>query len=155
MSDCTRSLDDLFEADLEDLRGTSDTETGRHVRDCMRCRVLAQRVLESTARLDTALATMPGGFDVNAVLARAKEPEATPQAATISPIRRHWQRIATVALAASIVGLLVLGDRDEALPGIAFTPGLTAELPIVEPSIGQNVAVIKTDNPDITVLWFY
>jgi hypothetical protein len=155
MSDCTRSLDDLLEADLDELRGESVTEVGRHIRDCGQCRSVAQRILDSTARLDAALATRPGGFDVNAVLARARSPKSTPQAATITPLRSRWQRIASVALAASIVGLLVLGDRDQPLPGTAFVPSLRAELPIVEPSVGQNVVVIKTDNPDITVLWFY
>lgn len=155
MSDCTRSLDDLLEADLDELRGESATEVGRHIRDCGQCRAVALRILDSTARLDVALATRPDGFDVNAVLARARSPESAPQAATITALSNRWQRIASAALAAAIVGLLVLGDRDEALPGTAFVPSLTAELPIVEPSAGQNVVVIKTDNPDITVLWFY
>ena len=155
MSDCTRSLDYLLEADLDELGGQSATDVGRHIRDCGRCRAMAQRVLDSTARLDAALATVPDGFDVDSVLVRAKSPESRSQAATISPIRPRWQRIASVALAASIVGLLVLGDRDEPLPGTAFAPRLTAQLPIVDPSSVQNVAVIETENPDITVLWFF
>ena len=155
MSGCTRSLDYLLEAELDELDGGSDTEVGRHVRDCERCRAVAQKVLDGTARLDAALATVPDGFDVDVVLGRARSPESGPPRTTISPLRRRWQRIATVALAASIVGLLVLGDRDEALPGAPFVPRVTAQLPIVEPSAGQNVAVIQTDNPDITVLWFF
>ena len=155
MSGCTRSLDYLLEAELDELDGASDTEVGRHIRDCERCRAVAQKVLDSTTRLDAALATVPDGFDLDAVLGRAGSPESGPRAATISPIRRRWQQIASVALAASIVGLLVLGDRDEPLPGASFAPRLSTQLPIVEPSTGQNVAVITTDNPDITVLWFF
>ena len=155
MSGCARSLDYLLEADLDELGGESATEVALHIRDCARCRAVAQKILDSTARLDMALTTRPGEFDVDALLERARSPESGPKTATISPLRQRWHRIANVALAAAVVGLLVLGDRDEPLPGTEFAPSPTAQLPIVEPSTGQNVAVIKTDDPDITVLWFF
>ena len=155
MSGCNRSLDYLLEAELGELEGRADTAIGQHVRDCERCRQKAQKVLDSIASLDAALATVPDGFDANAVLKRARSPETGVRAATLSPLRHRWRHFAAVALAASIVGLLVLGNRDEALPGTALPPRVSAGLPIVEPSSGQNVVVINTDNPDITVLWFF
>ena len=155
MNSCTRSLDYLLEAELDELDGSADTEVGRHVGDCERCRVVAQKVLDRTARLDSALATVPHRFDVDALLRRARSAEPGPRAATISPLRRRWQRFATVALAASIVGLLILGDQDAPLPDSTLAPSVAARLPIVEAPATQNVAVISTDNPDITVLWFF
>jgi len=107
------------------------------------------------ASLDAALSTASDGLDVDALLRRANAPESKHRTATVTPIRRRWQRIATAALAASIVGLVVLSDRDEALPGAPYAPRSTLQVPIVEAPAGQNVAVIATDNPDITVLWFY
>ena len=155
MNDCARSLDYLLEAELGELDAASDTEIGRHIRDCERCRRAAQKMLDGTARLDAALATVPDGFDVDAVLKRARSPESGPRSSTATALHSQWKRFATLALAASIVGLLVLRNWDEALPGPALVPRVTAELPIVEPSSGQSVAVINTDNPDITVLWFF
>ena len=155
MSDCARALEYLLDAEPDELSGRSDTEVGRHVRECDRCRAASQKVLDSTARLDAALAVVPDDFDFAAILRRAKSPESKRHTATVGPIRRRWGGIATVALAASIVGLLVLSDRDDPLPGTAVTARVTVQLPIVDAAADQDVAVIETDNPDITVLWFF
>jgi hypothetical protein len=53
-----------------------------------------------------------------------------------------------------VAALLLLPGRP--LPP-SFEPpaGRQASLPTVENTSGQRVAVMQTDNPDITVLWFF
>jgi anti-sigma factor RsiW len=115
MSGCTRSLDYLLEAELGELSGDHDTEIGRHVRECECCQRVAHRMLDSTARLDAALSAVPDGFDVDALVERATFPEVGAKTATVTPLRRRRRHFAAAALAASIMGLLVLNDWDGTL----------------------------------------
>ena len=161
MSECTRPLEPLLEADPDELRGVGESKTAEHVRSCARCAAAAERVLRHNAALDAALAQSPDAPDVDALLRRARlqidEPMRGPRDTTPDGARarawRRWRRWAPVAAAAALAALLLIGDREPELIG---TPGAprTAVAPLVE-SPDQNVAVIQTDNPDITVLWFY
>ena len=153
MSACTRSLEFLLESDVDELRGTADTEAGTHVRSCARCRGAARRILASNELLGAALGAVPGDLDVDAVLARARLTVESGPGPEL-PARRPWRRWAALAAAASIGSLMLLGERDPAPPGVPLAP-LSAELPTVDAPADQNVTVIQTDNPDITVLWFF
>jgi hypothetical protein len=59
--------------------------------------------------------------------------------------------------AAVLAGLWAIGDRDPPpLPGRATPAARTeAALPLVESSPGRDVAVMPTNDPDITILWFF
>jgi len=154
MSECRRPLDYLLEVDLDVLSGEAEDDLARHVRECPRCAAEARRVVQTMSRLDQALAAVPQPLDVDAVLARARSSNGAHSESKVIPMRR-WRPLAAVALAASIVGLIVLGNRDQALPGAPFNPQFAAQYPTIEAPADQNVAVIQTDNPDITVLWFF
>jgi hypothetical protein len=64
--------------------------------------------------------------------------------------RRSW--IPLVA-AAALAGVLLVARRGEPPP---LAPVARSEaLPTVEAASTGGVAIIETDNPDITVLWFF
>lgn len=146
MSDCAHVRDLMLEAEPASLLGSGDDPVAAHVRTCPACAALARIVLEETAALDRFLANA-GPVDAEALVEAAWD--APPRAKRITP-RRHWLGWAA---AAAVAGLLfVRGDRP-----LPFTPSVAPQgpPPLVEPAPGQNVAVLATDNPDITVLWFY
>lgn len=65
---------------------------------------------------------------------------------------RNWRRWAGMAAAAAVAGLFFLNPDTPTptpLPRVAQTP------PLVEDAPNQNVAVLETANPEITVLWFF
>jgi hypothetical protein len=163
MSECTKSLDELLDADVDELRGRADTELSRHVSHCTRCGAAARRILASNAALDRALASAPS-LDVEAVLARARLATAPDRDGASTrrpgvpdssgPRWQRWHAWAGLAAAASLAALVLLSVREPSLPG---TPGqpLTNAQAMVEAPPDRDVAVIQTDNPDITVLWFF
>lgn len=153
MSDCTRFRHDLLATDPDELSGRADSALGRHIRDCERCRVAARVILEATEGLRTVFDAPAPPLDADAVLARARF-EAVPSRSKSDGRRVAWGRWVSVAAAAAIGGLLLLGERERPLPGQAFTPRLQP-FAVVEAPADRNVVVIPTENPDITVLWFF
>ena len=138
----TRSL--LLEAEPEELAGEGPTPLATHVRNCSACGALAGRILEETAALDGFLAQAAPAPDVDAILKRAQEAKVIAFPA--------WRRWSAVAAAAAVAGLFFL--RGDAPMQIADT-NTFGERPLVEAAPDQNVAVLATANPDITVLWFF
>jgi len=106
-------------------------------------------------RLDAALVQAPK-LDVTALLARARiaAPRELPRPGRP---RVPLGRIAVLAAAAALAGVLVLGDSEPPLPVGADLPSPrpAAPPPLVEPAADQNVAVIPTRNPDITIVWIF
>ena len=137
-----RSL--LLEAEPEELEGKGSTPLAEHVRTCRACGALAGRILEETAALDGFLGQVGSGPDADAILAGAQEAKVIPFPA--------WRRWSAVAAAAAVAGLFFL--REEAPMQIVDT-NTFGERPLVEAAPDQNVAVLATANPDITVLWFF
>ncbi len=146
MSDCAHVRDLMLDAEPASLLGAGDDPVAAHLRACPACAALARILLEETAALDRFLAE-PGSVDTGALVDAALN--SRPRVVRILP-RRHWLALAA---AAAVAGLLfVRGDRP-----LPVTPSVAPQgsPPLVEPAPGQNVAVLATNNPDITVLWFY
>ncbi len=138
---CATALDLLLEAEPAELAGEADTGLAQHLRTCARCRRRAQLILDEYAALRGAL--------------DHAEPRLHPAAA---PTRhRRWAVIVPLALAAS-VAVLLLGRRSGLLAPPA-TPvaqvASAAEALEVEGSPGRTVAVFRTDNPNIVVIWSF
>jgi len=68
------------------------------------------------------------------------------------PWRRPW---VPIVAAASGAALLVPTQGERPLPGTPISPRPVAPPALVEAQAGQSVAVMQTDDPDITVLWFF
>lgn len=163
MSDCTNFLGALLEAEVDELRGYADTALSHHVAQCASCAAAAERILDANRALDRALAPTPA-LDVEAVLARARPAAARggndrssrrPEAGHASrPVGRRWRAWAGLAAAASVAALILISEREPGLPGTPDPPLKRAQA-LVEAPADRKVAVIQTDNPDITVLWFF
>lgn len=65
----------------------------------------------------------------------------------------RWTRWTALA-AAAVVATLLLVRSDELPPGPSIVSPLEAATPPTVESASEDVAVIETDNPDITVVWF-
>ncbi len=161
MSPCEKMRHLILEGEPHELRGEGGSPLAVHVRMCPRCARAATRVLDETERLDAFLTRDPTGAQVDAVLERAGRAaspstaraasDAPPAARPRSPSRR-W---AVLAAAAAVGALLLLPGRSLPPPGPELLGPGARRLPTVEAMTGQRVAVVETDNPEITVLWFF
>jgi len=175
---CTDAQRKLLEADLFLVRGEGDDPLALHVRSCPRCREIATTILEAEAGLARSLSGALPPMDLDLILERAGLLEAgIPEArideardaeagiAEVTDVRSlnlrrpGWSRIrpgvALIPLAAAAVLTALFLGRPPNLPGPDYTP--TAEAPglNVEVPQGRSVAVLETNNPEITVLWLF
>lgn len=161
--------------------GKADSSHGalaRHLVRCARCRDVAHAILASNRRMHDVFAHAPE-LDVDALLARATlrsipgvdtvrthesethgvpvpdGPEQwTTKANPVSLIRR-WRLWAPFAVAASLVGVLIAHEIARPMGEIAGRTPVMAPHADFEVPAGRNLAVLQTDNPTITVLWFF
>ncbi len=121
-----------------------------HVESCPACRAKITRILAGARAIDAALSVPPEAvpLDIDAILSRAAlkaDTRARP---------RRGVRAFTLLAAASLAVLLLMRRGDPPLPGSPL-PTLAATYADFETTAGSNLAVLPTENPDITVLWFY
>ena len=157
MTDCTLPTDRLLEADLAELRGEGDGELARHLAACPRCAAQAREIVRATQAMDDLLHGVRPRPDIDAVIARARmgveEGARAPEPGSSWP-QRSWVGL---ALAAGIAALVLWSERPPELPGtpLAALPGPESAPPVLDGSQAGGAVVIETDNPDITVLWFF
>jgi hypothetical protein len=153
------------DARILQLAGEGGSDLSLHVRSCLRCAAAAAEILRTTAELEARLTTSVDEGAVDAVLARLAQAGRRDGPGTNSPPGARWRGSAraslwaplgaSLAVAAAAAGLLLV-SRDpapfpEGAPRVAATPAP----PLVESSGAATLAIIQTDNPDITVLWFF
>ena len=92
---CSNMLDQMLEAELDELAGVGSSPVSVHVRECARCRAIADHLSRDTYAL--ALALPPA----------AEEPRIV--ARDVRPISRRWGRATTLGLAAVLA--LMIGRR--------------------------------------------
>lgn len=149
---CHEVRERLLEADLG---GTEDEALGRHLESCEGCAELLDRLIEGQARLGTALA------GAAATVAADIDPARVRAGITRSrgiPWRRIW---VPLAAAAAIAGVAFFGLRERPSSGAVVPPewalpnaDLASIRPVIESGSHDKVAVLPTENPDITVVWF-
>jgi len=150
---CSGAREALLEADIDLLEGRGEGALVDHLRGCPRCRAVAQMIVEGERGLGEAMMELVPAPDPDELLDRV-EGERDGVRNLIRPqFRWSLSRLVPLAAAASLVALFL--GRDPNLPGepvvpMASAPGLGLEVPE-----GQDVAVLATKNPDITVLWFF
>lgn len=152
MIDCERSRALMLEAEPQELAGEGTGALARHLATCPRCGEIAAAILRDTRGLGAALEAAAGAPDVEGILERAAD---TAGDAPRLPRSRtgRWVAWSTLAAAAATAAVL-LGRPDAPLPPPA-TRVADAAPPALQVDTEQNVAVIPTGNPDITVLWFF
>lgn len=179
---CDHALELLLEADLSELDGVGESPLAAHVRDCAKCRAVAAQVLADTRALalatgDRRVVTRPSGARrsyVRRPVAAAGALAAVLALAVFGPMRTDDDTHATVpapgpaAPAATEVPRGVPAAARRFAEPAAATPmrlvasqSVTARATgdpdrvIVTAPEGTRVAVLKTGNPAITVVWLY
>lgn len=143
MIDCATATELLLTAEPAELRGTGDSELAAHVRACTSCRSQAELLLANQTQLAHALDTLTS-LHSTAVTA-------------LRPVRRWAPRLLLplAAAAAAVIVSRVVERAVEPLPPIIVPPTRVAEVPVVNASTERNVAVMRTSDPNITVVWYY
>lgn len=141
MADCETFRDQLLEADSLALSGALDTALARHLAGCPSCRRDAELILAGEHALATALGSMQPSTPLPPVVELAGWRS-----------RRRWWLMAS---AAAVIALVWTGStvRDA---GQLDAPARVVEAPSgPEVAARRNTVFLKTDNPDITIVWFY
>jgi hypothetical protein len=174
-----------LEVEIPDVDASTASPLAQHMRTCAKCAAAAGDIVRATRALDAHLSEVADAAGVDVVLARlgvpagnapeASGPDAdradgaaipvtnTTDVRRVRPRRAAWSAVALAAAAAGLLfvtqgpwtrGPLIrgLGPRPAATP---FTTVAAAPLPLVEDAGGDDVAILQTDDPDITVLWFF
>lgn len=170
---CETALERMLEAEPETLRGEGDGELVRHLAGCARCARIAATLVEESDAVDRALDEWAGEISADATADAALAAiRATPTDEVAPPgfdqgsgavgvrrvSRRTWMRRAWVPLAAAaaLAGILFLTRHE-----MPFPPASGSDGPAVEPRVSvtpppdRNVAIMETENPNITIVWLY
>lgn len=147
---CTEARDLLLQAELAELRGEGESEVARHVRECARCRTVAQEIGEQEGALAQALAGMRPGVSADTAADEARTPEVIP----LPRWRRRWAALIPAALAATLAGILLTGNGTPPAPPATETAAV-APVPVVDAASSEHIVVFNTDNPDIVVVWLF
>ena len=160
MTDCPTTRDWILGADPEELEQGAPGKHADHLAECPECRALADGILGAEADLRDGLDSVEPVLDVAVALDRARKAHqvVVHQAARR---RRRWQ--VAVPLAAAALGGILLVGRPPSVPVPSFDPatvraaralGLVGARPVVNAEGHASVAVLPTENPNITVIWF-
>ena len=162
---CAEAVHVLLEADPAELAGRGDDPLARHLRECPSCMALAGEILAIEGELARELESAVPPLELDRILDMAaaagdtaEMPEGAPevlpfQTPSSGRVRRAALRLLPLAAAAVLATLFVA--REPQLPGPSFSPPVQAPGLDVEVPEGRNVAVLKTSDPDITVLWLF
>jgi hypothetical protein len=150
---CADAVELILEADSPDLRGEGEGTLAVHVRNCPRCRALVQVVLEEEKILASSMLEAVPAPDLDTILDRGLNPENSSARQPLRAFKKAGYALIPLAAAAALAGLFL---RSEApLPGPVYSPPEpTVSLGLEVPE-GRNAALLQSDNPDITVLWFF
>jgi len=147
----------MLEADPEVLQGEGPEPLARHLRECPACQERAMAIVLGEADLSGALVGAVSATDPDRILEMALDegPRTLPFPGRRAP--RRWARrgVALLPLAAAASLAILLMGREPPLPGRPYTPRATAPGLDVQAPDGEGVAVLETNDPDITVLWLF
>ena len=155
---CDDALEALLEADPTVLEGIGEEPLARHLRKCAACARKALAIRQGEASLAAALERALPAPDLEVILAAAGVDSSGPAIPLPAPQRSRAVSTKVLALfpmaAAAAVAALLL-TRPPALPGPVYSPPPPAPGLDVRTPAGSSVAVLETNNPDITVLWLF
>ena len=154
-SACGRPMEALLRAERDELDGSGTTELAGHIRACERCGALARSILAGYETLNDALEP---GVELNAprIVALGRARAGVRRRSTWRwPMPPAWAAATAAAAAiAAALALVLPAPRGPQLEPVWQPPATVASAPVVS-APHHNVAVIQTDDPDITVFWFY
>jgi hypothetical protein len=147
---CTEARERILEADLAELQETGDSLLSKHIRLCVGCRGVAERILREELSLARVLSEVRPRVALERALADQRR--------TPGGRRRIWTRVVPALAAAGLAGVLLtrapvipMGGR----PPMSFPADALPQTPTVDPPLDRNVVVFESDNPNIVIIWFY
>lgn len=145
---CADVRERLLEADAAKLRGETTTDLTAHLATCATCREAAGRILAAEDALRAHLAAVTPARPAADVLPLAR--------ARVRHHRRLTRLAAAVpALAAAGVAIALFTGRGGEPPAPTLATVAPAPVPLVDATPGQRVAVFKTDDPNIVIVWTF
>lgn len=150
---CSEAREAILEADIAQLEGRDGDALAGHLGGCSRCQAMAQMILDRERDLGEAIEGLVPTPELDELLERAKTERVEGRGAIRRRLRWSAPRLVPLAAAAALVALFL--GREPILPGDPVVPLITAPGLGLEIPEGQDVAVLATNNPDITVLWFF
>ena len=149
---CELALERMLDADPEELEGRGDSELVTHIQRCGRCQAVAAELLAGHEMLAAQIHSVDVDRGVERVLPAVR------RAAIQRVRRRRLIRFALPAAAAAVLALWAIRAGAPSMPlgnPSAQLAGQPPAQPIVRLAPNTNALVIETNNPKITVLWFY
>ena len=149
---CELALERMLDADPEELEGRGDSELVAHIQRCGRCQAVAAELLAGHEMLAAQIHSVDVDRGVERVLPAVR------RAAIQRVRRRRLIRFALPAAAAAALALLATRDPVPSIPLVGPSgqlAGPAPEQPIVRLAPNTNALVLETNNPKITVVWFY
>lgn len=150
---CAHVRELMLEADPAELRGSGSPVVAAHVRECGQCRLLAERMLSAHQQLDDALSTLTGQHAAAPALTMRSRRDRTRSLLSA----RAARVFAPLAAAAVLVLMLYQQRTPDDLPSLepmADVVALADGAPVVNVTSGDDVAIMSTTNPSITVIWY-
>jgi hypothetical protein len=155
---CSEAHAEMLEAELPSLEGAGDDPLGLHIRECPACAGKARAIIEAETSLAMALEEAVPPPNLEWIL-RTSRVGGPPGALPPGPARRFPRgvraRFTLLPLAAAAALAALFLGRPPALPGPPYSPPRSSAGLDVQVPEGSNVAVLMTNNPEITVLWLY
>jgi len=169
---CAEAREALLAAEIHELEGDGNSPLARHLAGCAGCRKAATTILRDEGLLAVALTTLLPQPDVDALLElglntgisgsegaaireTTRDTLPLPRGSSFPSRRLTVGSLALASLAAAAGLAALLFPRMPSPPGPVYTPPARAMGLEVEAPPGQDVAVLETGDPDITVLWLF
>jgi hypothetical protein len=148
----------LLEAEPRALEGRGDEPLARHLRECSSCSRVARAIIEGEVALGQFLESAAPRPDPERILGAAGKAGAS-EIPRDAPRWRSWTQagggLAFLPLAAAAAATALFLGRPPSLPGPPYAPPASSAGLDVQAPEGSRVAVLETNNPDITILWLF
>jgi anti-sigma factor RsiW len=138
---CGDARELMLEAEPGDLHPESISPLGSHLRTCAACTADAARIRAANASLEGALEAL------------VANPRPAAPVAVVRQRRRGIVRIAVPLAAAAALLLVVLEERTQTMLPILLPVEQVPDAPVVNATGDGAVAVMRTSNPNITIVW--
>lgn len=142
---CIDARDAMLVADATELRGDGDTAIATHLRTCDVCKADARRILDNNVALDDHLDALTSKNDVRVARHTSHKSAAW--------YMRAAAVIACVGVAGTLLKQNMTSHTNEIRP-LQFAERAPLSMPQVNAKAAGDVAVMRTANPSITVIWY-
>ena len=157
-STCDQFRQAVFNAHIDELKGTANTSLTNHIRECKECHSIAKTILERYVSLDAVLERTVR-VDTHQIVTQGRKQTRKwrTRARTWVAKKPNYGWVTAGVVTATIALAFML--RPWSQPPLPTDHKQTTGHLIVNESLSkterQNFAMIQTSNPDIKIYWFF